>query len=303
MIHKIHRTPQDEQMMLSQSQLSQSQKNIIKLDELKSSIDKLDDTLKDKTTEIIGFSGVIQKIEDSVEAIDALKKDINNSEKVVRKLEELKSAGLITNKVLKDISKKEIPQPKEFPKEISVSLKGISVVTIKGDKGEKGDSIKGDKGDSIKGDKGDPIVGPRGIKGERGEDGRNGKDGQSITGPKGADGVDGSPDTGDEIISKINSSKTIIDAERVRGLVQLIRSMEDSIANYPLGGGGNRTGDITVETPPETPDSVITVFTVSKTPKWVVADGIQYFSGNGYTANAGSVTMTVPPSQYIRVMI
>lgn len=38
---------------------------------------------------------------------------------------------------LKEIATKEIPDMPSFPKEISVGLKGVSVVTIKGDKGDK----------------------------------------------------------------------------------------------------------------------------------------------------------------------
>ena len=64
------------------------------------------------------------------------------------------------------------------------------------------------------------------------------------------------------------------------------------------GGSG-----VTVETPPETPNAVTTVFTVSAKPKWVVTDAGTYYEGFGYSYSALHVTMDIPPSQYIRVII
>ena len=62
------------------------------------------------------------------------------------------------------------------------------MAALKGEKGDKGDSVKGDKGDSVrgadstvpgpKGDKGDSIEGPRGPKG----------DDSAVFGPKGDKG-------------------------------------------------------------------------------------------------------------------
>lgn len=62
---------------------------------------------------------------------------------------------------------------------------------------------------------------------------------------------------------------------------------------------------ISIETPAEVPDGVITNFTVTAEPQWVVADGTTYFDGKGYTYNAGllTVTMDIPPSVSIRVII
>ena len=65
------------------------------------------------------------------------------------------------------------------------------------------------------------------------------------------------------------------------------------------------SGGTTVETPPEIPDAVITEFTVSAEPKWIVADGTTYFAGAGYSYNSGTgkITTDVPPSASIRVII
>lgn len=54
-------------------------------------------------------------------------------------------------------------------------------------------------------------------------------------------------------------------------------------------------------TPVEVPDSVITVFTVgTPAPTDVVADGVNYYNGAGYTYAAGQITFDNPPAQYVR---
>ena len=65
------------------------------------------------------------------------------------------------------------------------------------------------------------------------------------------------------------------------------------------GGGGGAT----IETPTGSVNASNTSFTVSAEPQYVVSDGITYFDGAGYTYSALTVTMTVPPSQYIRAFI
>lgn len=76
---------------------------------------------------------------------------------------------------------------------------------------------------------------------------------------------------------------------------------QDTITFNATGGGGG--GGVTVETPAETPDGVITEFTVTAEPQWVVADGITYYDGEGYTYSSLTVTMDVAPSAFIRVII
>lgn len=74
---------------------------------------------------------------------------------------------------------------------------------------------------------------------------------------------------------------------------------EDGV-EVELGAGG---GSSTPETPTGTVNSVNATFTPSSEPKWVVADGTTYFDGAGYTWGGTDITMEVPPSQYIRVII
>lgn len=64
-----------------------------------------------------------------------------------------------------------------------------------------------------------------------------------------------------------------------------------------INGGG---GGVNVETPTGTVDGSNADFTVSNEPTWVVSDGVTYFDGAGYSYAAGSLTMDIPPSQYIR---
>lgn len=195
---------------------------------------------QDKSVEMDGFMGVIKSNQKTASAVEALKTHIHSPEKVIKKLEEVKSAALIANKHLKDIAAKEIPKPKDFPTEMEVTMKGVSVITLKGDKGEVGrqgvQGAKGDKGESGKEGK----VGPKGERGTRGEKGEPGKNG--VNGEEGKLGQNGSSDTPDEIVEKVNLSEKRIDAERVRGLVDVIRQV-NKIGSNPMGkeagGGGN----------------------------------------------------------------
>lgn len=66
------------------------------------------------------------------------------------------------------------------------------------------------------------------------------------------------------------------------------------------GGGGS---GVTVETPTGSVDSSNTSFTVTSEPKWIVSDGVTYFDGAGYSYSSLTVTMTIPPSSYIRAIL
>lgn len=60
------------------------------------------------------------------------------------------------------------------------------------------------------------------------------------------------------------------------------------------------SSSIGVETPSGLVDSSNTTYTVTATPKYIVADGTTYFENNGYTIVGLTVTMTSEPTQYIR---
>lgn len=105
--------------------------------------------------------------------------------------------------------------------------------SVRGTQGIEG--TKGDMGlQGPEGPEGKSIVGPqgpRGPQGPSGKDGTNGKDGESIIGPSGKngnDGRDGSPDTGKEIVEKINAldiddPDLQIDASHIKNIDKYIK--------------------------------------------------------------------------------
>jgi len=67
-----------------------------------------------------------------------------------------------------------------------------------------------------------------------------------------------------------------------------------------LAGGGSGW---TVETPTGTVDASNDTFAVSSEPVCVIADGMTYFDGAGYTYAAPNVVMDIAPSQFIRAFL
>ena len=59
-------------------------------------------------------------------------------------------------------------------------------------------------------------------------------------------------------------------------------------------------GSLTVETPTGTVNGTNVTFTVTATPKWIVADNTTYFQNFGYTLAALTVTMDLAPNLFIR---
>lgn len=193
--------------------------------------------------------------------------------------------------------------------------------TQRGPQGEKGD--RGE--DGLQG-----LQGERGEKGERGADGLPGKDGRN--GKDGKDGKDGLHAVFDKesIISELLKrlvDKKLLKKEHVFGLSEELSSVR-SLAGKQYGkdtwarGGGdtvaagtnititesggkkviNSTGgsSFSIETPTGDVDASNTIFTPTQEPLYVVADGVQYFDGAGYTWNSPNIEMDIPPSQYIR---
>ena len=74
------------------------------------------------------------------------------------------------------------------------------------------------------------------------------------------------------------------------------------VGDWTQVDGGGSGGGVTVSTPTGTVNSVNTSFTVAATPKWIVADGITYFEGAGYSISVLTVIMDIPPSQFIRAI-
>jgi len=139
------------------------------------------------------------------------------------------------------------------------------VKDAKGDIGPKGD--KGERGEV--GPQGESIVGPKGERGEvgpKGDDGNPGKDGKNgITPIKGIDyfdgapgtpgerGDDGAPDTGEQIVDKINGLPTTpdkqIDASHIKNLPKAVARYAKKTLHR--GGGSSISVDSSEVTDPD----------------------------------------------------
>lgn len=217
------------------------------------------------------------------------------------------------------------------------NMKGVK--GDKGDQGEPGtdgrDGADGKDGkDGRNGRDGrDGKDGEDGRDGNDGKDGRDGKDGSPDTPEQARDKLASLVDDerlGRESIKGIDElEKKLLDRlERFRGgsvfgargvhlytdsakrglanTLNLIAGLGITI-NYSHANGRNDvtisnsiSGGYTVETPVGTVNGSNQVFSVTAQPVYVVADGITYFEGAGYSYAALNITMDVPPSQYIR---
>jgi len=127
-----------------------------------------------------------------------------------------------TERLLREAKKKKSmnsDMADKIAKEIKDSLEGVSAVNevfkriellkIKGDKGDKGE---------------DGYTPIKGVDYFDGIDGKDGKDGVGIDGKDGKDGKDGSPDTGEQIVEKINDLEIEpdkqIDFSHIKGFKQ-----------------------------------------------------------------------------------
>jgi hypothetical protein len=176
---------------------------------------------------------------------------------------------------------------------IGVELKGVEMVTIKGEKGDKGDP-----GENV------PVPGPQGDAGRDGKDGvngvdgRNGKDGKDgINGLPGRAGKDGSPDTGEETVAKINKDKsgTVIKKEHIEGLAEIESLAKVAQATKrTFGAAGNfiYVSDLSSQT-----NGVLKTFTVPAHSRGIMVMGSDFpsilFNGNGYSEpTATTITLT-----------
>lgn len=66
----------------------------------------------------------------------------------------------------------------------------------------------------------------------------------------------------------------------------------------PSAGSG-----ITVETPTGTVDGSNATFTVTAIPKWIDTEAGHYYEGFGYSRSGLTITMEIPPGQFIRAII
>jgi len=204
--------------------------------------------------------------------------------------------GMIDN--IKMMAEKEMPEMK-IPDTQKISIDGIEVITLKGEKGDRGNvgkdsdvpGPKGDKGNSGKGGK--SIIGPKGNRGDPGKDSK-------IPGPKGDKGnpgKDGSPDIGEEIIGKINKDKSgkVIKKEHVEGLSDIESMAKTAEANSRFGmraaGDTVYLADLSSQT-----NGVLKTFTIPVFRRAIMVTCSDFptvlFLNNGFTVAGGTLTLT-----------
>lgn len=242
MKHSIHLTAEEKLAQNSHSGLSLAEQTNQKLDENTQAVKDLHTISKDRSETVLGFTGTIQKLND-----------------VGTKLEEVKSASLITNKLLKDIHNKKTPEiPKvEFPAIQKVEFPGIDLITIKGKDGVDGKTPSNERIER--------LIRPLIPEVKDGKDyvltEKDKKDiAKSIKVPivekiiEKTEVIKEQPivtneikevalyEEADPLVEKINTSTKRINAERVKGLAEVIRQV-DQIGSNPMGkeagGGGN----------------------------------------------------------------
>lgn len=250
----IHQSPEQQLATSSQGVLSVAQEQKQKMEDMAKAIENLGETAKDKSEEARGFQSVVENLQATNKSITELKDYVDHPEVVVRKLEEVKSASLITNKLLKKISENKAPETK-FPETQKISIEGVKVITVKGDDGKTPtpEQLKA----LIK-----PLIPPP----VHGKDyvltAKDKKDiARSIDVPivekviQKTEVIRERPivtneirevavgDEPDEVIAKINQSKKRIDAKRVGGLEEVIQLAQEFGSNpqgqYVNVGGAN----------------------------------------------------------------
>jgi len=107
-MHNIHKTPEERLAESSKGAILAIEKTTEEVEKVAKAMKGLQEEVKDKSVEIDGFIGIIKATRENTGKIDQLKDYIDHPEAVVRKLEEIKSASLVANKLLKDIKDKEI---------------------------------------------------------------------------------------------------------------------------------------------------------------------------------------------------
>ena len=170
----------------------------------------------------------------------------NESAKIIKTLSEVEKGSVGIAKLILETDKK-VDNAIESTDNKIAEIKSIAENTAK-QKGEKGD--RGEKGD--KGERGE-----QGIKGKDGKDGKSGKDGKDgVNGKNGKDGVDGSdgkagkdgsPDTGEQIVAKINKQVKKIEASKldlskVEKDIKELKDKPSIINNIVEGGQGGASG-------------------------------------------------------------
>lgn len=207
-----------------------------------------------------------------------------------------------TNELLTEITAE--LKKKEVPEEVTYSIDDETRAKLKGEKGDTPtiEELLALIEELIP----EAIPGPAGYTPEKGKDYFDGKN--------------GSPDTGEEIIKKINTEgKEKIDASRIKNLPKFTREIIKEIGAHggayetPVKGGTNITvrkdasgawvisstsggSGLTKEMPTGTIDDSNVTFTVVHEPFFINVNGAIYNVGDGAYASyvAGTITLNYP---------
>ncbi len=228
-----------------------------KLDKLKNLLEIVDESLT-KEEFVKSFEVVVNVIVKLGEDLKVENKgNIKSLTSLFEDLKTNKTTGL--DKVKEDLLKK-------VDKALDEQTNSLNFIRDKvrkikdGGKGERGD--KGDKGEGIKGDKGDV-------------------------------GKQGSPDTSEQIVSKVNTSKTKIKKEQIEGIDEVIDNMKAEVGS--ARGFAARASNAT-KFHPLTADGSTKIFAVPKSVAAILHCSdfpSVFYENSGFTINATRTQITI----------
>lgn len=252
----IHTTKEDIRTQNSDATVSAISENGKKIEDITRAV-------KDKTVETLGFTGVVNSLKTNTNAIDDLHESINDPIKVVRKLDEIKSASLITNQELKKVSKN-IQESNRIAGETKKDVQKIEIINEKPEKEVQKIEIVNEKpqkevqkieivNEDIK------LAGAffsllKGTKGDSGKDAKpptqeelkkivtplvskiRDEEIVKLIKPLIPDAKDGSPDSPEEIVDKVNSAKNKISWKKIKDVPDF--SFRDTMNQTGYASGG-----------------------------------------------------------------
>lgn len=135
MKHSIHQTPEERLAQSSVGIASAIKVHTAKTEETTRAVRELALALKDKSLEATGFEAVVRVQKGVIAKVQGLAESSHEGvEQVTKKIEEVKSASVIANRLLKEIRDKKMPNSEHTDallKELLVEMKKPQQVRIK----------------------------------------------------------------------------------------------------------------------------------------------------------------------------
>lgn len=254
---------------------------------------KARDFLKMKNAPTLQIIKTLEAIE--AKALKAVKDAVANA--VSQTVDEMREAGLA---MVADIAKKKtIGLKAEIMKRISAEVmedimqivsEPTNKILFKGDPGKQGSpGAPGKEGKT-------PLKDIDFFDGEKGEKG------ESVQGKPGEPGTDGSPDTGKQIVKKLNDTKGLVGLHVIKGLEEMLTNMRIKIRAGGKGGakGGGMGSPVDFQF---IGDGATTDFTLASAPSgngnikaiWVNYMGQQQHPVTHFTVSGKTLSMTFTP--------